>query len=159
MDANSLFTAQELEELLGKTYFYRQGIYRMAELGKISPYQVGGKFYFSKEEVVLVALNRLANRIRLRFSRLASYLRISFDENKNKVISVYGFLDKSIITANTEKETEEELLRKIEGKGREVTNMPDIPVGPHHDVPPHEEVLEVLRRIEDRLVRIEEKLE
>ena len=52
--------------------------------------------------------------------------------------------------------------------------MPDIPVGPHHDVPPpppphhpphhgdeinpHEEILEALRRIEDRLVAIEEKL-
>ena len=52
--------------------------------------------------------------------------------------------------------------------------MPDIPVDPHdhgynspppphhpphgHDAPPHEEILEVLRRIEDRLARMEEKL-
>lgn len=174
MDAKTLFTAQELEELLGRTYFYRQSIYRMAEDKKISSYQVSGKFYFSSDEVVSAAMNRLANRIRLRFSRLARFLRISFVENKNKIISVYGFPDKSIITANTENETEEQLLRKIEEKGREVKNMPDIPVGPHHDVPPpppphypphhgdeippHEEILEVLRRIEDRLVTIEEKL-
>ena len=178
MDAKSLFTAQELEELLGKMYFYRQRIYRMAEDGKISPYQVDGKFYFSKDELIMATLNRLSARIRLRFSRLAPFLRISFDENKNKAITVYGFPDKSIITANTENETEEELLKKVENKGREVKNMPDIPVGPGnhdhdhphqphhpphhpphgHDNPPHEEILEVLRRIEDRLVRIEEKL-
>jgi len=174
MESKSLFTAQELEELLGETYFYRQGIYRLAEDGKISPYQVNGKLYFSNQEVVLSALNRLANRIRLRFSRLAPYLRINFDENKNKTIIVYGFPDKSTVIANTESETEEELLRKIEDKGREVKNMLDVPVGPHHDVPPpppphhpphhghdippHEELLEVLRRIEDRLIRIEEKL-
>lgn len=177
MSKKSLFTAQDLEKLLGKTYFYRQRIYRMAEDGKIPSYDVGGKFYFSKEEVVLAALNRLANRIRLRFSKLASFLRISFDENKNKVISVYGFLDKTIVTADTENETEEELLRKVENKGREVKNMPDVPVGPGHhdappppphhpphhpphghDIPPHEEILETLRRIEDRLTRIEERL-
>src|SRR3989344_6576294 len=178
MGAKSLFTAQELEELLGKTYFYRQRIYRMAEDGKTSSYQVGGKFYFSKEELITASLNRLAARIRLRFSSLAPILRISFDENKDKLITVYGFPDKSVITANTESETEEELLRKVESKGREVKNMPDIPVGPGHhdhnppppphhpphhpphghDNPPHEEILEVLRRIEDRLVRIEEKL-
>lgn len=175
MDAKNLFTAQDLEKLLGGTYFYRQRIYRMAEDGKISSYQVGGKFYFSKEEVVLASLNRLANRIRLRLSRLAPFLRISFDENKDKLIRVYGFLDESVVAADTNSETEEELLRKIENKGREVKNMPDIPVGPGHhgappphhpphhpphghDIPPHEEILEALRRIEDRLVSIEEKL-
>lgn len=174
MDAKTLLTAQELEELLGRTYFYRQSIYRMAEDGKIPSYQVNGKFYFSSQEVVSAALSRLANRIRLRFSKLARFLRISFDENKNRIISVYGFPDKSIITANTENETEEQLLRKIEEKGKEVKNMPDFPVGgyhrdvplppphhpPHHgdEIPPHEEILEVLRRIEDRLVTIEEKL-
>lgn len=174
MDEKTLFTAQELEEHLGRTYFYRQSIYRMAEDGKISSYQVNRKFYFSSQEVVSAVLNRLANRIRLRFSRLAPFLRISFDENKNKIISVYGFFDKSIVTADAKNETEEELLRKIEQKRKEVTDMPDFPVrGHHHDappppphhpphngdeIPPHEEILEVLRRIEDRLIAIEEKL-
>lgn len=174
MDTKSLFTAQELEDLLGKTYFYRQRIYRMAEDGKISSYQIGGKLYFSKEELIAASLNRLAARIRLRFSKLASFLKLSFDESKAKEIRVFGFLDKSLIISNTEIETEEELLRKLEDKGREVRNMPDIPVGPSHhgappphhpphpphghDIPPHEEILEALRRIEDRLARIEEKL-
>jgi len=177
MDIKDLFTAQELEEHLGRAYFYRQSIYRMAEDGKVSSYQVNGKLYFSSQEVLSAILNRLANRIRLRLSRLASHLRISFDENKRKLISVYGFLDKSIVTADAQNETEEELLRKIEHKGKEVTNMLDVSVDPHYydappppphhppdhpphgrDIPPHEEILEVLRRIEDRLVRIEEKL-
>lgn len=172
MTEKQLFTAQELENILGKTYFYRQSLYRMAEDGKISSYLVDEKLYLSSEEVITFVLNRLANRIRLRFSRLTSFLRISFDESKNKIITVYGFPDGTSVSANTENETEELLLRKIEDKGREVKNMPDMPVGPRHhdvpppphhpphdyDIPPHEEILEVLRRIEDRLVRIEEKL-
>lgn len=178
MDTKTLFTAQELEENLGRSYFYRQSIYRMAEEGKVSSYQVNGKLFFSSQEIISAALNRLANRIRLRLSRLAPFLRIGFDENKNRQINVYGFLDKSVVTANTQNETEEELLRKIEDKRKEVIRMLDVPVGPRHhdgsppppphhpehrpphgrDIPPHEEILEALRRIEDRLGRIEEKL-
>lgn len=177
MLAKNLFTAQELEDLLGRKYFYRQSIYRMAEDGRISSYLVNDSLYFSNEEVALAVLNRLAHRIQTRFSWLNSkFLRVNFEEDKDKTIRVYGFADKSVITADTENETEEELLKKIEYKGREVINMPDIPVGLNrpHDVPPpppphhpphhghdripHEEVLEALRRIEERLSRIEEKL-
>lgn len=176
MTDKHLYTAQELENLLGSKYFYRQSIYRIAEDGRISSYLVNDSLYFSSEELILAVLNRLAYRIQTRFPWLnSSFLRVSFDEDKDKVIKVYGFADKSIITANTENETEEDLLKKIELKGREVINMPDIPVGPMrpHDVPPapphhpphnghnrppHEEVLEALRRIEERLSRIEEKL-
>lgn len=178
MDKKSLYTAQELENILGKTYFYRQRIYRMAEDGKVSPYQVNGKLYFSSEELIKASLNRLANRIRLRFSKLASFLRINFDETKSKKITVYGFPDKSVVIADTENETEEELLQKVENKRREVKSMADIPVDPHDhghnspppphhpphhphhedEIPPHEEILDVLRRIEDRLDRLEEKL-
>lgn len=175
MVAKNLFTAQELEELLGRKYFYRQSIYRMAEDEKISSYLVNDSLYFSSDELILAALSRLAQRIRTRFPWLNSnFLRVNFDEDKDKVIKVYGFADKSTVTADTKNETEEDLLKKVELKGREVINMPDIPVGPsrphdvpppphhppHHgpDRPPHEEVLECLRRIEERLSRIEEKL-
>lgn len=172
MSKRQLFTAQELENILGKTYFYRQGLYRMAEDGKISSYFVDGKLYLSSEEVIEFVLKRLTNRIRLRSSRLASFLRVKFDEAEGKIITVYGFPDGSIVTVDTENETEEQLLRKIEDKRKEVKNMPDMPVGPQHDVPPppphhpphhddippHEEILDVLRRIEDRLGRIEESL-
>lgn len=173
----SLLTTQELEEFLGKKYFYRQSIYRLAEDKRITSYLVNGSLYFSSEEVVLATLNRLAHRIRTRFPWLnSSFLRVNFEEDKDKIIRVYGFRDKSIITTDTKNETEEELLKKIKQKGREVINMPDIPIGsnrphdvpppppPHHpshhghDRPPHEEVLEALRRIEERLSRIEEKL-
>lgn len=177
MPAKNLFTAHQLEELLGSKYFYRQSIYRLMEDSKISSYLVNDSFYFCREEVVLAVLNRLAYKIKNRFPWLPSHtLRIHLGESPDKTISVYGFADNSAVKADTETETEEDLLSKVEQKGREVIKMPDIPVGsnqphdvpppppphhpPHHghDRPPHEEVLEALRRIEERLIRIEEKL-
>ncbi len=176
----NLYTAQELEELLGKKYFYRQGIYRLAEDGKINSYQVGGVLYFSSDELVLAALNKLVERIRYRYSWLSKFpLRIKNSE-ENKELIVYGFSDGREITADTESETEEDLLNKIEDLREEVTRMPDVPVNPphepgppppphghhgppppppHHGPPPHHvEMMEALRRIEDRLARIEEKV-
>lgn len=171
-----LYSAQELEELLGRKYFYRQSIYRLAEEGKISSYQIQGILYFSSQEVVLAVLNRLAARIRNRYPWLSNSLRIKFDEQQGRLITIYGFKDGIRITANTEQDSEEDLLNKIE-KRREVIKMPDIPVGPSHEPhrpydeppppphhghghppPPHKEIMEVLRRIEERLERIEERL-
>jgi hypothetical protein len=175
MDTSAtLYTAQELEERLGRKYFYRQSIYRMAEDRKISSYRVGTVTYFSTQEVVLAVLERLAQRIRNRYHWLnTANLRIRYDETKEKVITIYGFRNDAKITVDTQTEAEEDLLNKI-GKG--VTHMPeDIPVGPPHQPPPpphghgphrhgppppphHVEMMEALRRIEDRLARIEEKV-
>jgi len=179
----TLYTAQELEELLGKKYFYRQSIYRMAEDKKISSYQVGGTLYFSSKDVTVAILRRLAERIRYRYSWLnIGELRVKYDENQGKIITIYGIRGGKKIIANTETEAEEDLLNKVGKMRKEVTSMPDIPVGPehegnrpppppghqgphdhghgHHPPPPphHREMMESLRRIEDRLTRIEEKV-
>lgn len=171
----TLLTAQQLEEFLGKKYFYRQGIYRLAEEGKISPYQVEGTLYFSSQEVVFVVLKRLATRLQNRFLWLnINPLRIHFDEVEGKIITIYGFPSGRKIEVNTEAETEEDLLTKVERLREEVKKMPDIPVRPiesrdeppppppshgHHPPPPHQrEIMDVLRRIEERLLRIEERL-
>lgn len=171
----TLFTAQQLEELLGKKYFYRQSIYRMVEEGKVSTFQVEGTMYFSKDQIIMTSLKKLAERIRYRYPWISSLLRIKFDENQAKELTVYGFSNGQKIVANTDEDTEEDLLGKIEKIGREVRIMPDIPVRPPHesyDEPPpppphhghkpppphHFEITEVLRRIEERLARIEEKL-
>lgn len=171
----NLLTAQELEDLLGKKYFYRQSIYRLAEEGKIAAFQVSGVMYFSSEEVIIAVLRRLAERIRNRYPRLSHLLRLKFDENQGKEITVYGFFNGQKVTANTEQDSEEDLLSKIEKVGREVRIMPvDIPVRPPHepyDQPPppphhghkpqpphHIEIMEALRRIEERLARMEERL-
>lgn len=172
---SALFTAQELEELLGKKYFYRQGIYRLAEEGKISAFQVSGIMYFSSDEVVMAVLKRLAERIRRRYPRISSNLRVKFDERGGKVITIYGFADDRKIEVSTEQDSEEDLLNKLEKVREEVIKMPDIPVRPPHepyDEPPpppppphghrppphHEEIIQAFRRIEERLARIEEKL-
>ncbi len=175
-DLTNLFTAQELEELLGKKYFYRQSIYRLAEEGKISAFQVNGVMYFSSEQVTMAILKRLAERIRNRYPQVSSRLRVKFDENQGKVITIYGFTDGRGITASTEQDSEEDLLNKLEEIREEVIKMPDIPVRPpqepfgeppppppphhgHKPPPPHHhEIMEALRRIEERLARIEENL-
>ena len=176
----SLRTAQELEEMLGAKYFYRQSIYRLAEDGLIGSYEVNGIFCFSSEEVINQVLQRLAKRIKNRFSWiLTRNLRIKYDESQAQEIIVYGFNNGLTITANTKLETEEDLLKKIENQGEEVTKMPDIAVGPNDDrphMPPtvpgpgphhgpklgpeehHHDVMEALRRLEEGLRRIEEKL-
>lgn len=177
---STLFTAQELEGLLGKKYFYRQGIYRLAEEGRISAFQVSGVMYFSSQEVMVAVLKRLAERIRRRYPRISSNLRVKFGEREGKRITIYGFADGRKIEASTEQDSEEDLLNKLEEVREEVIKMPDIPVRPPHepyDEPPtppppppphhghgapppphHFEVMEALRRIEERLARIEEKL-
>ncbi len=174
----SLCTAQELEEILGAKYFYRQSIYRLAEDRLISSYEVNGVYYFSKEEVATQILQRLAKRLRNRLPRIITrHLRVKYDETLTKEIAIYGFSNGLTITANTELETEEDLLKKIENQREEVTKMSDIPVGPNDgrpDMPPpapgphhgprpgpeehHHDVMEALRRLEEGLRRIEEKL-
>lgn len=171
----TLYTTQQLEELLGKRYFYRQSLYRLAEDGKIASFQVEGTLYFSSEEVIMAILTRLAERIRQRFPWLNSpSLRIKYDPNEDKIITLYGFSSGRQITADTENETEEDLINKLEQIREEVIKMPDIPVRPphepneppppppphgHHPPPPHHrEIMDVLRRIEEKLSRIEERL-
>ena len=96
-------------------------------------------------------------------------------EEIGKEITVYGFRDGSAVRANTEEETEEDLLDKVGDFGKEVRIMPDIPVmppEPHGPPPPppghhgpghgphehHHEIMDMLRRLEERLQRIEERL-
>lgn len=172
--STSLYSAQELEEVLGKKYFYRQGTYRLAEAGKIKAFQINNKSYFSKDDLVLVTLERLAERIERRHPWVPpDTLRVKYNQSEGKKITIYGFSRGESIAANTDKETEAELLGKIETIRREVKTMPDVPVKPHHrphPVPPpppheaypepphHRDVMEALERIEDRLRKVEEKL-
>ncbi|MBI3342540.1 hypothetical protein HY032_00075 [Candidatus Gottesmanbacteria bacterium] len=175
-----LLTAQDLEELLGRKYFYRQSIYRMAEDGFIASYEVDGVYYFSADEVITKALQRLGQRIRRRFPWLDTrLLRVKYFEEIGKEIVIYGFAHGSVVSVNTEKETEEELLLKVEHLRKEVNTMPDMPIEPRapHEPPPppppdhgphghgsgpeehHREILDMLRRVEERLERIERKLD
>lgn len=174
-----LYTAQQLEELLGQKYFYRQIIYRLADEGVINAYNTDGTLYFSTEEVKKAVLEKLARRIRYRYPWILPYrFKISFNEQKAKEIRVYNPKSGFSMVSDTENETEEDLLKKIEISREEVIKMADIDVNPpepedhgphhpphhgphdpHHGPPPyHEEMMEMLRRIEETLKRIEDKL-
>ena len=182
---SELYTAQDIEEILGKKYFYRQNLYRLADEGVVNSYYIGKTLYLSKEEVVREILKRLARRVRTRIPQ-AKNLRLRFDEKIAKEIVIYSRHGNFEISADTQSETEEELLRKVQLNRKEVTKMADIPVddsgheppehpephgphhgphdghGPHHPPPPpphHHEIIEALRRIDEALRRIEEKLD
>lgn len=174
-----LYTAQQLEELLGKKYFYRQSFYRLAEEGLIDSFNIDGTLYFSSQEVIDVVLQRLVRRLRSRFPWLQNKgFKINFDQSNNKI---YLHNQKSFaLEANTTDETEEDFLKKIETIRGEVIKMPDFPIdqpppppygappppstgpGPHHPLPPppphHEAIMDAFRRIEEALRRIEDKL-
>ena len=187
MRPKNLSTAQELGNLLGKKYFYRQNIYRLAEDSSIPSFNIEGNLYFSAEDVKKALFLKLAKRIRNRFPNLRHKgLMVSYDEQRDKKITIYSTRLGFKLQTAPNLETEEDLLKKLEGE--EVKKMADFPVdseenggppppppshgphgphhpphhGPHHDPhhgePPHEEILEALRRIEDRLKRIEYKL-
>lgn len=179
-EETTLYSVQELEELLGKKFFYRQFFYRLAEEGLINSFNIDGTLYFSSQQAIDVVLQRLIRRLKSRFPWLLNKgIRIKFDK-LTKSISVYnprGFN----LEANTDKETEEDFLKKIEARRGEVIKMQDFPIdqpppppygappppppgpGPHHPPPPplpphHVEMMEALRRIEEALRRIENKL-
>jgi hypothetical protein len=171
--SKTLFTAQELEKNLGKKYFYRQSLYRLVENNEVRSYIVNNILYFSREEVIKLVLQKLAKSIARRHPWIpTNTLWIKYNKQLKKII-IYGFNKNETIEANTNKQTESDLINKIESIRKEVKYMPDVPVKPHHDNPPppphhglhhpkpphHEEMMELLRRIEDRLRRIEEKLE
>jgi hypothetical protein len=171
---NDLFTAQELEQDLGKTYFYRQRIYRMAEGGELPSFSAKGVFYFNKSDVIAVVLKRLEERIVSRFPSMNSaLLKARYDFKNKKLIEVEGFPGGRDAFVDTETETEEDLLEKIERIGREMIYMqPEPKPEPHrehpggHHPPPHEpehvrhhrDVMDVLHRIEETLRGIEERL-
>lgn len=170
---SDLLTAQEIERELGKAYFYRQRMYRMVDSGELPSYTVKGTLYFNRTDVISLLLNQLEKRIESRFSHMdTSMLRASYDQ---KQVKVEGFLEGRSAYVDTEVETEVELLEKIENIGKEVITMaakPELhkpappPHGhhphphPHHEPEPkrhHRDVMDALRRIEDRLTKIEEK--
>lgn len=167
-----LFTAQELEKILGEKYFYRQSLYRLAESNDINFYLVNNTYYFSKNEIINSVLQKLAESIARRHPWIpANTIWIKYDKQNKKII-IYGFNNNETIEADTESETENDLLGKIEDIRKEVKHMPDVPVkpqhdtlppppphhGPYHEPPHHEQIMEALRRIEDSLRKIEEKI-
>ena len=179
---NDLYTAQEIESELGKAYFYRQRIYRMSQ-GGLPSFSIKEVLYFNLPDVVAIALRNLEERIKSRFPQVnTATLRASYDFQDKKLIRVEGLPGGRIVTADTEVETEEDLLEKVELIGMEVISMPakhDPHHDPHHPPAPkplyesrpgehehepepkrhHREVMEILRRIEEMLRRIEEKLD
>ncbi len=108
-----LFTALEIEEVFGKKYFYRQKVYRYAESGKLHRFQLKGKTCFMGSHVLKIFLKDLETKIEKKFPEIdLQKLRIFYDTINGKRIVIDGILDRHI-AANTDDETEEDLLLKL----------------------------------------------
>jgi hypothetical protein len=108
-----LLTPQEAEEELGKKYFYRQRIYRLAEKNKITQFKLKGQSCYLGSHIINATLKDLELRIATKFPEIdTSALRIFYDTANGKRVVVDGLFGKGI-TVNTDEETEEDLMQKI----------------------------------------------
>src|SRR3989338_7892680 len=109
-----LLTALEIEEGFGRKYFYRQRIYRLVEKGKIPAFNHKGQSCFIPSHVLKAFLKDLELRIASKFPEVdRSKLQIFYDTVRGKRVIIDGLYGKSL-WVNTEEETEEDLIKKIE---------------------------------------------
>lgn len=108
-----LYTASEAEEILGKKYFYRQRIYRLATNGKLPQFDRHGTAVYMGSHIVKAFLTDLEIRIQDKFPGLdTTSLRILYDTATGKRVVVDGLFGRGI-SVNTDEETEDDLLKKI----------------------------------------------
>lgn len=108
-----LYTATEIEELLGKSYFYRQRIYRLATTRKLVEFSRNEISVYMGTHVIQAFLKDLELKIQDKFPELdTTSLRIFYDTTKGKRIVVDGLFGKGL-SVNTDEENEEDLLKKI----------------------------------------------
>lgn len=109
-----LYTASEIEDLLGKKYFYRQRVYRLASARKLVEFNRGEIAIYMGSHVISSFLKELELRIQDKFPEIDfSDLRIFYDTATNKRIVVDGLFGRGV-SVDTDKENEEDLLKKIE---------------------------------------------
>lgn len=108
-----LLTPLEAEEELGKKYFYRQRVYRLAEKNKITSFKLRGQACYLGRQIINASLRDLELRIATKFPEIdTNSLRIFYDSARGKRIIVDGLFGKGI-TINTDEETEEDVMQKI----------------------------------------------
>lgn len=111
-----LYTALEAEDILGKKYFYRQRIYRLAEDKKIISFnrQQAGVVYLGSH-IIQTFLKELNLKIQNKFPEInIESIRIFYDTVSGKRIVIDGLFGRSI-SINTDEENEEDVIQKING--------------------------------------------
>jgi len=125
-----LYTAGEIENFLGKKYFYRQRVYRLSKVRKLVEFNRGELSVYMGSHVVSAFLKELELRIQDRFPEInISKLRIFYDVTNEKRIVVDGLFGHGI-SVDTDKENEDDLLNKIENIIEWIGNDPKIEVEP-----------------------------
>lgn len=108
-----LYTAIEAEDLLGKKYFYRQRIYRLAANNKLVEFDRNGTAVYMAAHIIQAALKELELRIQDKFPQIElTSLRIFYDTVTGKRVIIDGLFGKGI-SVNTDEESEEDLLKKF----------------------------------------------
>lgn len=109
----TLLSASDAEEMLGEKYFYRQRIYRLAERGRINEFTLNGKTCFLGNLIVKEFLKDLELRIQQNHPNLDfDEIHCFYDEMNGKRMVVDGLFGKGV-SVDTDKETEEDLLKKV----------------------------------------------
>lgn len=107
-------TPIEAEEFFGAKYFYRQRIYRLAEAKKITEFKLRGQACYLGQHIISAFIQELHARIKTRFPEIdSSSLEIFYDAVSGKRIVIDGLYGKSV-AVNTETETQDDLLSKIQ---------------------------------------------
>ena len=105
-----LMTAVEAETELGAKYFYRQKTYRYQKTGKLKAFTFRGQQCFMQSMLLGVYVHELDLKLKAQFPELTGY-RVYYDLDTHRMV-VDGLFGK-YIAADTDKETEDDLIVKI----------------------------------------------
>lgn len=105
-----LISAVEAENDLGKKYFYRQKTYRYQEANRLRAFDYHGRQCFLPHKLIEPYIKDLDDKLKKQFPEL-KYSEVFYDDQTKRMI-VDGIFGR-YVEVNTDKENEEDLLRKI----------------------------------------------
>jgi hypothetical protein len=119
-----LMTAVELEAELGAKYFYRQRTYRFQKAGKIRAFALRGQQCFLPNKVVEAYINELKARIYSTVPELKN-ANVFYDNSAEPKRMVADGIFGRYVAVETDKENEEDLIKKLLGIKEWIMSEPE----------------------------------
>ena len=112
---DELLSPMEIEDRLGKGYFYRMRVFRWEKDGWLLPLERGGRKYYLAKEIINAADKSLRDKLERLLSPNFHVGRIVFNYDDGKELNVQVFDTKNSFDfeADTDSEGEVELVGKI----------------------------------------------
>lgn len=120
-----LMTAVEAEDELGKKYFYRQKTYRYHEAKRLHAFDYHGRQCFLPNKLIQPYIEDLKTKLNRQFPEL-TYSEVFYDDLTRRIV-VDGIFGR-YIAAQTDKENEEDLLKKIAALKEWFLDQGELPV-------------------------------